>query len=52
MAEKITVLTPYDPWPVSSVTDEDLEALADGGLLWPQTIARILNGSRRTTRRC
>jgi hypothetical protein len=38
MAEKITVLTPYDLWPVSSVTDEDLEALADAGLLWPRTI--------------
>jgi hypothetical protein len=34
MEEKITVLPPRDPWPVSSVSDADLEALVDGGLLW------------------
>jgi hypothetical protein len=33
MAEKINVLPPCDPWPISSVTDEDLEPLVDAGLL-------------------
>jgi hypothetical protein len=37
MAEKITVLPPHDSWPVSSVTDGDLEALVDASLLWPRT---------------
>jgi hypothetical protein len=38
MAEKITVLPPHDPWPMSSFIDGDLEALVDIGLLRPQTI--------------
>jgi hypothetical protein len=37
MAEKIIVLPPRDPWPMSSVIDGDLEALVDVGLLWPRT---------------
>jgi hypothetical protein len=37
MAEKITVLPPHDPWPISSVTDEDLEALVKAGLLRPRS---------------
>jgi hypothetical protein len=37
MVEKITVLPPRDPWPVSSITDGDLEALIDAGLLRPGT---------------
>jgi hypothetical protein len=37
MAEKITVLPPRVPWPVSSITDGDLEALVDTGLLRPRT---------------
>jgi hypothetical protein len=37
MVEKITVLPPRDPWPVSSITDADLEALVDAGLLRHRT---------------
>jgi hypothetical protein len=37
MAEKITVLPPRDPLPISSVTDEVLEALVEVGLLYPQS---------------
>jgi hypothetical protein len=37
MAEKITVLPPWDPWPVSSVTYEDLEARVEAGLLRPRS---------------
>jgi hypothetical protein len=35
MAEKISVLPHRDPWPISFVTDEDLEALVDADLLRP-----------------
>jgi hypothetical protein len=35
MVEKITILPPHDPWPISSVNDEDLEALVEAGLLRP-----------------
>lgn len=35
MAEKLSVLPPHDPWPISSVTNEDLEALVDAELLRP-----------------
>lgn len=35
MAEKLSVLHTYDPWPISSIADEDLQALVDGGLLCP-----------------
>ena len=37
MAEKISVLPPRDPWPISSVTNKDLEALVDTGLLRPRS---------------
>jgi hypothetical protein len=37
MAEKPNVLPPHNPWPISSVTDEDLEALVDTGLLLPRS---------------
>jgi hypothetical protein len=37
MVEKITVLPPHDMWPVSSVTDEDLEALVEDDLLRPRS---------------
>jgi hypothetical protein len=37
MAEKIIVLPPRDPWPISFVTDADLEALVDAGLLRHRT---------------
>jgi hypothetical protein len=37
MAEKIAVLPPRDPWLVSSITNVDLEALVDAGLLRPRT---------------
>jgi hypothetical protein len=35
MAEKISVLPPHDPWPIFSVTDEDLEAMVEASLLRP-----------------
>jgi hypothetical protein len=35
MAERVTVLPPRDPWPFSSVSEEDLQELVDGGLLRP-----------------
>jgi hypothetical protein len=37
MANKITVLPPRDPLPISSVTDEVLEALVEVSLLCPQS---------------
>jgi hypothetical protein len=37
MAEKLSVLPPRDSWPISLVTDEDLEALVDAGLLRPRS---------------
>jgi hypothetical protein len=37
MAEKISVLPPRDPWPISSITNEDLEVLVDVGLLRPHS---------------
>jgi hypothetical protein len=37
MAKKLIVLPPCDPWLISSVTDEDLEALVDVGLLRPRS---------------
>jgi hypothetical protein len=35
MAEKVNVLPPRDPWLISYVTDDDLQALVDVGLLRP-----------------
>jgi hypothetical protein len=35
MADKATVVPPRDPWPFSTVTVEDLEALVSDGLLHP-----------------
>jgi hypothetical protein len=35
MADKVTVVPPRDPWPFSTVTVEDLEALVADGLLRP-----------------
>jgi hypothetical protein len=35
MADKATVIPPRDPWPFSTVTVEDLEALVADGLLRP-----------------
>jgi hypothetical protein len=35
MADKVTVVPPRDPWPFSTVTVEDLEALVTDGLLRP-----------------
>jgi hypothetical protein len=37
MAEKPNVLCPNDPWPISYVTDEDLDALVDVRLLCPRS---------------
>jgi hypothetical protein len=35
MAERVTVVPPRDPWPFSTVTTDDLEALVADGLLRP-----------------
>jgi hypothetical protein len=35
MADKVTVVPPRDPWPFSTVTVDDLEALVADGLLCP-----------------
>jgi hypothetical protein len=35
MADKTTVIPPCDPWPFSTVTAEDLQALVAEGLLHP-----------------
>jgi hypothetical protein len=35
MAEKVNVLTPRDPWPISPVINDDLHALVDAELLHP-----------------
>ena len=35
MADKVTVVPPRDPWPFSTVTVGDLEALVADGLLRP-----------------
>jgi hypothetical protein len=35
MADRVTVVSPRDPWPFSTVTVDDLEALVAGGLLRP-----------------
>jgi hypothetical protein len=35
MADKVTVIPPRDPWPFSTVTVDDLEALVADGLLRP-----------------
>jgi hypothetical protein len=35
MADRVTVVPPCDPWPFSTVTVDDLEALVSDGLLRP-----------------
>jgi hypothetical protein len=35
MADSVTVISPRDPWPLSTVTVDDLEALVADGLLRP-----------------
>jgi hypothetical protein len=35
MADKATVIPPRDPWPFSTITVEDLQALVTDGLLRP-----------------
>jgi hypothetical protein len=35
MADRVTVVSPRDPWPLSTVTVDDLEALVADGLLRP-----------------
>jgi hypothetical protein len=35
MADRVTVVSPRDPWPFSTVTADDLEALVADGLLHP-----------------
>jgi hypothetical protein len=37
MAEKLSVLPLHDLWPISSVANEDLQALVGGGLLHPRS---------------
>jgi hypothetical protein len=35
MADRVTFVSPHDPWPFSTVTADDLEALVADGLLRP-----------------
>jgi hypothetical protein len=35
MADRVTIVPPRDPWPFSTVTADDLEALVAEGLLCP-----------------
>jgi hypothetical protein len=35
MADRVTIVSPRDPWPFSTVTANDLEALVADGLLRP-----------------
>jgi hypothetical protein len=35
MADRVTIISPRDPWPFSTVTAEDLEDLVAEGLLRP-----------------
>jgi hypothetical protein len=35
MADRVTVVLPHDPWPLSTVMVDDLEALVADGLLRP-----------------
>jgi hypothetical protein len=35
MADRVTIVPPRDPWPFSTVTVDDLEALVAEGLLRP-----------------
>jgi hypothetical protein len=35
MADRVTVISPREPWPFSTVTSDDLEALVADGLLRP-----------------
>jgi hypothetical protein len=35
MADRVTIVSPRDPWPFSTVTADDLEALVADGLLRP-----------------
>jgi hypothetical protein len=35
MADRVTVVSPRDPWPLSTITADDLEALVADGLLRP-----------------
>jgi hypothetical protein len=35
MADRVTIVLPHDPWPFSTVTADDLEALVAEGLLRP-----------------
>jgi hypothetical protein len=35
MADRVTIISPSDPWPFSTVTADDLEALVADGLLRP-----------------
>jgi hypothetical protein len=37
MAERVTIIAPRDPWPLSTVTASDLEDLIGEGLLRPLT---------------
>jgi hypothetical protein len=35
MADRVTIILPRDPWPFSTITADDLEALAADDLLHP-----------------
>jgi hypothetical protein len=44
MADRVTVVSPRDPWPFSTITVDDLEALVADGLLRPLPVTRSRSG--------
>jgi hypothetical protein len=44
MADRVTIVPPRDPWPFSTVTADDLEALVAEGLLRPLSDERQPEG--------
>jgi hypothetical protein len=51
MAEKVNVLPPRDSLPISSVTNDDLQALVDARLLHPVSMGRSQSVLRQATSR-
>jgi hypothetical protein len=43
MANRVTIISPRDPWPFSIVTADDLEALVDDGLLRPLSGVEVVH---------
>jgi hypothetical protein len=45
MADRVTIVSPRDPWPFSIVTADDLEDLVAEGLLRPLSVRGSRSGS-------